>query len=213
MPFTLSGFATLRAITISSAGGAENPSPYVTLKVEADQQDIPSVLAAVGAADCDRDALLNLHDHSDPLRPPRFAGITGIDTWYEARGRHTLTFAGIKTRVAKVSGVSVKIAPRACWTITCNLGIDELPQSALDRLAQALKGTHKITLEADPELDLKPASAQAHPYDAAVGELRRMAAQDGIATIAAVKIAAAAIASDATKPKRGKPAGKQSPAA
>lgn len=155
MPFDLRGFAILHAITIGSAGGAENPQPYVTLKVEADQQPIDSVAAAVGAADRDLPALRALHDTADELLPPRLIGVTSIDTWYESRGRHTLTYAGIRTRVAKVSAVRIKIAPRGCWTIACNLGIDELPQSTLDRLAQLLKGNAKILLEQDPELDLR----------------------------------------------------------
>ena len=210
MAFALSGFGILHALTISSAGGADNPSPYVTLKIEVDAQSIDAVAAAVGAGTGDMHALKHLHDLPDPLMPPALAGITSIDTWYEARARHTLTYAGVTTRVAKVSGVRIKPSPRGQWTITCSIGIDDPPQHALDRLAQALKGMHKITLEADPELDLKPASAQTHPYDAAVGTLKRMAAQDGCAVTLTTTDGTTVFE---TEPKRGKPADKRSPAA
>ena len=93
MAFALSGFGILHALTISSAGGAENPSPYVTLKIEADAQSIDAVAAAVGAGAGDMHALKHMHDLTDPLMPPTLAGITSIDTWYEARARHTLTAA------------------------------------------------------------------------------------------------------------------------
>lgn len=203
MAFALSGFGILHALTISSAGGADNPSPYVTLKIEVDAQSIDAVAAAVGAGAGDMHALKHMHDLTDPLMPPALAGITSIDTWYEARARHTLTYAGVTTRVAKVSGVRIKPSPRGQWTITCNIGIDDPPQHALDRLAQALKGTHKITLEADPELDLKPAAD-------AIAEIKRMTEHDGCAVTITAPDGTTVFE---TKPKRGKPADKRSPAA
>lgn len=62
---------------------------------------------------------------------------------------------------------------------------------------------HKITLEADPELDLKPASAQAHPCAAADGTLKRMAEQDGCAVTLTTTDGTTVFE---TKPKRGKTA-------
>ncbi len=224
MSFNLSGYATLLALTVSSAGGAENPEPYVTLKIEAVQQTVQPVLEALGGADADLAALMALHDPSDADLNPRFFGLGAIEAGAEYKGRHTLTLGGVEVRAAKVSHIKVTPSRGGHWIITCNVGIEQPPPRAIDRWAEILRGREtRVILAADPELNLTPAAAPAHPYDAAVGELKRMAEQDGCATIAAVKIAAAAIAGDTksatkysdlnTKARRGKPTGKQSPAA
>lgn len=185
MPFTLSGYASLLALNVSSAGNPESPEPYVTLKLAVVQQPVQAVLEALCGTAADLAALEALHDASDPDRNPRFFALDSIDTGAEYKARHTLTYAGVQVRVAKVSHIKVAPTRGGAWTITCNIGIDQPPPRAIDRWAELLRGRDtRLALDADPELDLKPAKAPAPDavlatVAAAAKRLRKMAAEDG----------------------------------
>lgn len=110
----------------------------------------------------------------------RYFGIKRIQCDYSVEGKHTFTLRGQrKMRTDRVGKVELKPRAAGKWDLTFSVSMVHPAQGFVEYCSDQLNRAVRVTLEADPELDLKRGAEKAPPPEAKTGDL--LDKQDAVA--------------------------------